>query len=384
MEGTRNPLENSLVLSLTLSSFGTTRKVKESMIGADDDVSEAPIKTDADKNLLKISKKIFQSNATDQIKTLYGEIRGYLSRYTIVGAMFRPGMYLSPYDHVTSIESYLREKVEMLDYWKFQLGEEYDGVKNDFQRQLGTLYNEADYPSSETVKSKYSIEYEWLAMNVPAALQHINSDIWQQEQQKAQIRVRAVADRIEEILTASMQELIEHLVDRLTDTDDGKRKKWRGDMVEKAREFFDTFRSRNLTGSEGLNDIAEQGLSLLNGIDLDSLKDQAAMRERVRTGFESIKSNMAAMITVAPRRSLNLQDEVQAETDAVHQTDYEAEVASVTPDTNDSDVNPDTGESDFLDAQEHVEETAANAWNRPFGDSVVVETRQTGEELRLF
>lgn len=91
------------------------------------------------------------------------------------------------------------------------------------------------------------------------------------------------------------------------------------------------------------------------------------MRERVRTGFETIKANMSAMITVAPRRSLNLQDEI----DAVQAADYDPEVTSVTPNS----------EAEFLAAQEHVQETAANAWARV---PEVAESHQSGEELSLF
>jgi hypothetical protein len=172
------------------------------------------------------------------------------------------------------------------------------------------------------VKSQFSIDYEFLALDVPAALRYINSSIWKREQEKAQARVQVVAERVEQIMTASMQELVEHLVERLTDTDDGKRKKFATNMVDKASDFFETFRSKNLTGAESLNDLAEQGLALLQGIDLDSLKNQVGVREQVREGFERIKSSMSAMITAAPRRALRLQDDI----DTVAQVDHEAEI----------------------------------------------------------
>jgi hypothetical protein len=284
MEGQRNPLEQALCLSVTLHAFGTSRKVDPELVD-----------TDADRKLLKVSKRIFESNAMEQIKMLYGEIRSHLQRYTIVGAMFKSGLYLVPFDQVTQVESFIRGKQELLSYWVFQLGEEYEVVKERFREQLGSLYNESDYPFVSKVKSQFSIDYEFLALDVPAALRYINSDIWHSEQEKARIRVQAVAERIEQILTESMQDLIEHLVERLTDTDDGKRKKFATNMVDKARDFFETFRSKNLTGAESLNDLAEQGLVLLQGIDLDSLKNQARMRERVRDGFAEIKSRMSAM-----------------------------------------------------------------------------------------
>jgi hypothetical protein len=363
MEGTRNPLDNSLALSVSLHSFGTSRKVRPEMV-----------ETDADRTLLKVSKKIFGGNAMDQIKEIDGQICEHLGRYTISNALMKPGIYLVPLDHVERVEAFIAQRKSERDYWVYQLGEAYERSKIEYMNKMGSLANESDYPDVESVKAKFSVDYNFLAMDVPQKLQYINHCIWASEQEKAQARISVVAECVEQVLIASMHDLIDHVVERLTDTDGGKRKKFATNMVDKARGFFETLRSRNLTGAESLNALADQGLSILEGVDLDSLKDQAGMRERVRTRFESIKASMASMITVAPRRALNLQDEI----DAVHQADYEAEVASVTPITDDSDVN---SEAAFLDSQEHAQETAANAFARV---PAVFESDRAGEELSLF
>jgi hypothetical protein len=301
MEGQRNPFEHSICLSVSLHNFGVTRKVSPELV-----------ETDADRKLLRVSKTIYASNSMEQIKELYGGIRSHLQTYTIVGAMFRSGIYVTPYDHVTIVEEYLKQKMEALEFWKYQLSEEYEIIQGQFQEKLGSLYRDSDYPSVDQMNGKIFIEYQWLALDVPGALRYINNGIWQSEQEKARARVQVIAENIEQIMTASLQELVDHLVERLTDTDDGKRKKFATNMVDKAREFFTTFRAKNLTGAESLNDLAEQGLSILDGVNLDQLKDQTALREHVRDQFKAIQSNMSAMITVAPRRALRLHDEVPA------------------------------------------------------------------------
>ncbi len=362
MEGTRNPLENALVLSVQLSKFGTSRKVRDDMISEDGDVEKKPITTEAQKKRIKVSKKIYEGNATKQIDELFSQIKSHLKQYTIVGAMFKNGLYLTPEDHVSRTENFMIRCIEDLELLKWQVGEEYDSVIRQFSEELGPLFDASNYPGSDKVKSSYSIDYEWLSINVPAALERIDRDAHRRANERAEVRVQAAAERVEQVLLAAMQDLVSHLVERLTDIDDGKHKKFASNMVDKAREFFETFQSRNLTGAESLNNIAEQGLSLLQGVDLDSLKDQASMRERVRNGFESIKSNMSAMIQVAPRRAMDLSDgddddpvapsptvtndrvnesgspDVQVEIDAVHQADSEAEVATVSAVTDDLSV----------------------------------------------
>jgi hypothetical protein len=122
MEGTRNPLDNSLALSVSLHSFGTSRKVRPEMV-----------ETDADRTLLRVSKKIFGCNAMDQIREIDGQIREHLGRYTISNALMKPGIYLVPLDHVERVETFIAEKKSERDYWVYQLGEEYEHSKIEYK-----------------------------------------------------------------------------------------------------------------------------------------------------------------------------------------------------------------------------------------------------------
>lgn len=316
MEGTRtNIFENAICLSVRKHSFGTNKKVKKTVVQEiaqrlEDEYEQATgERKTIDTELLRMSKKIYDSVAMKEIRQVYGDISNHLEMYTIVGAMMRPGVYVVPIDHVLNVETYLREQIDKLEFWVYQLGEEYDGVVDKYIEKLGPLASRSDYPSIDEVKSKYSIEYEFLAHDVPTKLQYINKGLWQREQEKAQARVMVYAEKIEQMLNASMLNLIEHLTERLTDDSDGKRKKFASNMIDKAREFFTTFKVKNVTGAESLNDVADQGLSLLEGVDLDSLKDQAELRERVRAGFESIKATMGGMIQAAPRRAITITDD---------------------------------------------------------------------------
>ena len=110
MEGTRNPLDNSLALSVSLHSFGTSRKVRPEMV-----------ETNADRKLLKVSKKIFGCNAMEQIKEIDGQICEYLGRYTISKALMKAGIYLVPLDHVERVEAFIAQMKSERDYWAYQL-----------------------------------------------------------------------------------------------------------------------------------------------------------------------------------------------------------------------------------------------------------------------
>jgi hypothetical protein len=85
---------------------------------------------------LKVSKKIFESNALKQIIDVDSQIRDYLGRYSIVNAMMKPGIYLVPIDYVQQVEQFIQSKSETRDYWVFQIGEEYESVKLEFSEKL--------------------------------------------------------------------------------------------------------------------------------------------------------------------------------------------------------------------------------------------------------
>jgi hypothetical protein len=308
MEGTRrNIFDNALCLSVRKHKFGTNKKVDKEMVQeilASYRQDESTTQIDSD--LVNLTKKIYDSPALKEIRKIYSEVNQFLERYTVVGALLKPGTYVVPDDHVDAVDRTLREKIEALQPHLKQLREEYEAHVELHLEKLGALGSYKDYPSADEVVQKFKIEYEFLAHDVPQKLRYINSKIWQREQEKAQERVAVVAERIEQILIAQTAELVDYMIERLTDHSDGKRKKFATHMIDRAKEFFETLRTKNLTGSEEVDQLARRGQEILDGVELDQLKDDQQLRQQIRARFEEVKDMMASMIVAAPRRAIRL------------------------------------------------------------------------------
>jgi hypothetical protein len=126
---------------------------------------------------------------------------------------------------------------------------------------------------------------------------------------KARAEVQLVAERVEQVLISNLQETFDYLVERLGDRQDGKAKRLKPAMLDEAREFFTTFKHRNLTGSTALNELADQGLKLLEDVDLDRIKSFQTVREDIRSQLEALQDRLERMITVAPKRAMKLTDD---------------------------------------------------------------------------
>lgn len=309
MNGQRkNIFENALCLVVRKYKFGTTKKIKKHLIEEIVEAFSGDRDSDAsiDINLLNMSKKIYDSPALKEIRKIYSDINDFLKRYTVVGAMLRPGVYVVPDEHVDRVDQFLQARIVELREPLRQLRDEYEQHMHMYLEKLGPLGSTADYPSPESVVNCFKIEYEFMAQDVPQKLKYISQRVMESEREKAIQRMAVVSERIEEILVAQTGELLDYLIERLTDQEDGKRKKFASNMIDRAKEFFETLKTKNLTGSEQINELAARGQEILQGVRLDHLKDDAALRSHLRQRFEEVKSAMGSMIVNAPQRALRL------------------------------------------------------------------------------
>lgn len=300
-----NPLENSLCLSLTLGKFGVSKKVKNDSIEVVKEYNEL----ETDKTLLKVSKKIFDSEIYQKICSLDGGVNQYLKAHTIINVLMKTGLYLVPLGKVVDIENYLQTKKQERSELVQQLKTEYNSIKEYFEEHLGSLYNEKDYPTAERMTSKFFMEISWVAFDVPAKLKAISENIFQREAAHAKEQIQVIAERVEELLCSSTDKLLKHLIERLEDRSDGKQKKFDSDMIDRAREFFTELKSRNITSSDRLNDLANDGLSLLEGVNAIGLRNSGTFRNETRVQFIKMQESLTNMIQSQPNRGLRITDD---------------------------------------------------------------------------
>ena len=273
----------TVFVKLRLGALGNSRKV-----------SSAQVEVDADKNLIRVTKTLLDSPELQAIRTLDGEVRHFLYDMSLP---FEVGIHLLPLGLVEGVDEKLRE-------FKGKRGELVESFLNAYPRlcqeaagRLRTLYNPADYPPVDEVRSHFTFNWQYVSYGVPDQLREISAQIFQEEREKAVVTMSEACSEIQQVMRASLLELVGHLRDRLADQEDGKPQRLRESTVQRLRDFLGTFDLRNVVNDQELKEQVEQARALLAGTTTDAIRNTTELRSRVREGMAEIADRLGTMVS---------------------------------------------------------------------------------------
>ena len=134
----------TVCIKVRLSTMGNTRKV-----------STSQIETDADKDLLRVSKHLVDSAELKAIGRFDGEIRRFLYNICLP---FEIGIHLLPITALETVEHRLRQFAEDRKQLVGAFIAAYPSLCQDAAKRLRGLYNPADYPPVEDVTKEFGGE----------------------------------------------------------------------------------------------------------------------------------------------------------------------------------------------------------------------------------
>ena len=298
--GSKDTVANKAVLlRLTIRSWGVRRTVPK-----------AKVEVDADKALIHVGKDILDSDTLREIRSLDGEIRAYLAAKALP-SQFKSGVYLVPIKMVDRIDKVLQAKIARRRELVTRLADELPGLIAEQKPRLRGLFNAYEYPTPEQILNLFSLTYSYFTFDTPEALKAISAEIFERETENAKewwVEAKASADAL---VTLQAQEVVEHLLKRLSVDDvEGERLKGlRESAVEGLREFFDDFTDRNLADNTKLAEIVGRGKALLDGVDVNTLRNNLGKREFFKAGLDDIKEQLDRMVVDKPARRIVLDDD---------------------------------------------------------------------------
>jgi hypothetical protein len=201
---------------------------------------------------------------------------------------------------VGAFEDRMREYKEQLAAAAAVLQLEYETLKNAAREKLGDLYNPTDYP--ETLEGVFDIKWEYPSVEPPNYLMTFDPNLYAQEQRRVQGRFEAAVVMAEEAFAERLQELIAHLVERLTDEPDGTKKSFRASAIENFKEFYESFQHMNVRSNAELEGLIRQANNLVSGVDVGELRKSNELRQTLSQQMTEVKTALDSMITNAPRR----------------------------------------------------------------------------------
>lgn len=196
---------------------------------------------------------------------------------------------------LTTLKAELAEAVAVLD-------EHFDSLKHAARQRLGSLFNASDYPDSLT--NLFDVVWDFPSVEPPSYLRQLSPELYQQECQRITARFDEAVQLAESAFTDELSRLVSHLTERLSGSSDGQPKIFRDSAIENLSEFFQRFRALNVHSSEQLDALVEQSQSVLRGVQSQSLRDDATLRQRVATQLSGVQSVLDGLMVDRPRRAI--------------------------------------------------------------------------------
>ena len=256
----------------------------------------------ADREFLSASKLILDTKnpAYRAVAAVRSEASSYWRTVTL--PFPEAGVRLLPQNSLGQFASTMGTCRERLQEAASELSSQYDQIKSEAQRRLGTLFNASDYPT--TLDGLFDLEVSYPTIEPPNYLMALHPDVYQQEQARVPERFENAVELAEQAFATELQRLSAHLAERLTGLHDGQPKVFRDSAVENLREFFERFRRLNIRSSPELDTLVEEAQQVITGIEPQQLRDSVRLRQMVARDFEQIQASVGEMLVDRPRRNI--------------------------------------------------------------------------------
>ena len=256
----------------------------------------------ADRELLSASKLILDTKnpAYRAVAAARSEASSYWRTVTL--PFPEAGIRLLPQSSLSTFASTMQTYREQLQEAARELAAQYDTIKSEAQRRLGTLFNASDYPA--TLDGLFDLEVSYPTVEPPNYLMALHPEVYQAEQARVRERFESAVELAEQAFATELQRLSAHLAERLTGLHDGQPKVFRDSAVENLREFFERFRRLNIRSSPELDMLVEEAQQVITGIEPQQLRDSVRLRQMVARDFEQIQASVGEMLVDRPRRNI--------------------------------------------------------------------------------
>lgn len=298
-------LDRTMCLRVYIGRPGTRRKVDADRLS----VKDTPEESQPEAGAIHASKEIIDSPEFKMVRKHDGLIRGFVNSRSLP-SLFRGGIYLLPVALVEEVDATLERMKADRERLIETFLTAYPAAVEASRERLGSLFNEAEYPTVGAMRAAFTFETQYLSFSTPGKLKQINKALFEREQQKAAAKMSEAVDEIKMLLRAQAKELVDNMVERLSPGEDGKPKVFRDSLVKNLSEFLGTFNFRNVVDDDELAALMQKARDLLAGIDPKTLRDSESTRASVAKGFGDLKAQLEPMVTDKPKRRIKFEEEV--------------------------------------------------------------------------
>jgi hypothetical protein len=183
-----------------------------------------------------------------------------------------------------------------------ELSSQYDQIKSEARRRLGSLFNPADYPT--TLDGMFDLEVSYPPIEPPHYLEALNPGVFEAEQARVRERFESAVELAEQAFATELQKLVPHLAERLPRLQDGQPRVFRDSCITNFTECFERFRRLNVRSNPELDSLVDQARQVITGIEPQQLRDSVRLRAMVANDFTRIEQAVGDPLVDRPRRNI--------------------------------------------------------------------------------
>ncbi len=281
-------LKNSVAFSMSFSRWGNLRRANKD-----------EIQTGADKEMLRVSKKLVSSAEYDSIVKLQNRVRKWVEDNS-VPSFFHRGVYLIAINSVEKTETYLEKARETMKTMVDEFIVTYREQIIEARELLGPQFSEGDYPSPNYLKNRFDIQWKFMSFEIP---DNLPEAVFNVEKEKAERIWGDATESIKQCLRQAFLTLINRATDRLVVKPGEKPKVFRDSLMNNIEDFFQTFSNRNIVGDDELEALVTKARGIL--VDPKLLRKDVSARANIADQFDKVGEALSSMIVIKPSRKFD-------------------------------------------------------------------------------
>lgn len=281
---------------LKFTSLGTTKSLSS------EQKSQAAASFGANGESISAGKRLLDTKH-EAFKAL-ASIKSQASRYWKDNSLAFPevGIRLIRQNRVEEFDSAFGGFSDDLAAAVRRLDEHYHELKDAARDRLGSLFDASDYPT--TLVGEFDMSWDFPSVEAPEYLRRLNPELYHEQSRRVSDRFDRAVEIAEQTFAEQLDQLVNHLAERLAGTEDGKPKVFRDSAVKNFREFFLRFRELNVGSREQLDDLVRRCERLVEGVQPQQLRDNESLRRSLATNLSTVQSSLDQLLVDRPRRKI--------------------------------------------------------------------------------
>jgi hypothetical protein len=183
----------------------------------------------------------------------------------------------------------LNKRKARFDHMVEHFEREYPQLCADAPMHLGAMYDPADYPSVNEMRSKFG--FRTVFTPLPEAgdfrLDIANDDLELMKQQYE----TALNERVGEAMQSQwdkLHDMVARMSDKLVEPDGDDKRRWHDTFITNAREMCSMLTHLNVTKDPKLEEARRKLELAVHGVDIEDIKDDVIVREDVKGKLDAI------------------------------------------------------------------------------------------------